>query len=261
MKMLKATEHLQPHITVKSNAGLRGWRGDPKYFYEPAPVVARPGAPDMPKIKTGSVALSPAWYQLGHGQVSRYRTPEADVLRHAQNPERDAPETSLLLKPAMLNKGAGAWLTDMAESHALLNAAMRVMHPAQYQAGKACIDSLLADEAFLPAAANWTSTFNAVQILSNRWCPPHRDTGASPRMYDLLVTLGQYRDPGLHLPGLGLRLQYLPGTLAAFSGHAVRHGVEHSEGHRVCYAYFQKRHVMQSRGIEYPGWMKVGSYS
>jgi hypothetical protein len=42
----------------------------------------------------------------------------------------------------------------------------------------------------------------------------------------------------LKLPGLGLSLEYGPGTVVGFSGTMLEHEVSSFEGDRVCYAYF-----------------------
>ncbi|KAI6146404.1 hypothetical protein BKA82DRAFT_4015918 [Pisolithus tinctorius] len=52
--------------------------------------------------------------------------------------------------------------------------------------------------------------------------------------YDLLVTMGDYLPLDFVIPTLNLRLHYNPGTIIAFSGSALEHGVGAVDGDRAC---------------------------
>ena len=84
----------------------------------------------------------------------------------------------------------------------------------------------------------WGSVFNAVGIISNRKTPLHRDCNTRPQWYDLLTTVGDYATAEMSLPTLGLRLKYDRGTVVAFSGRMLRHGVCKVDGDRQCVVWY-----------------------
>ncbi|KAH7904967.1 hypothetical protein BJ138DRAFT_984935, partial [Hygrophoropsis aurantiaca] len=113
-------------------------------------------------LPTGSVSLSPQWFQQGH--------------------DLDSPEVSLLLKHGAKDNGARPWLSHMAWINSFTAATLYVMHPNLYKAGREVmvkfgqeldlttdLDGL---EELLPV---WGSVFNAVSVISNRETPLHRD--------------------------------------------------------------------------------------
>ncbi|KAG2108757.1 uncharacterized protein F5147DRAFT_549234, partial [Suillus discolor] len=56
----------------------------------------------------------------------------------------------------------------------------------------------------------WPSEFSGLEVIVNRETPSHRDPGASPSFYDLLVSLGKAHHAILALPDLGAELAYPP---------------------------------------------------
>jgi hypothetical protein len=61
----------------------------------------------------------------------------------------------------------------------------------------------------------WSSPFSGYSLISNRRTPAHRDNSARPEWYDLLATFSSYTDGVLEFPGLGLTIDYPPGSLVA----------------------------------------------
>ena len=53
----------------------------------------------------------------------------------------------------------------------------------------------------------------------------------------MLVTIGNYSEGWLHLPGLGFSLVYNLGTLVAITGNILAHGVCHMAGEQACLAH------------------------
>ena len=47
----------------------------------------------------------------------------------------------------------------------------------------------------------------------------------------------------MELPGLGISLEYSPGTVVGILGRLVEHGVPGFEEDRVCHAYFMRDDV------------------
>ncbi|KAG2109004.1 uncharacterized protein F5147DRAFT_549710, partial [Suillus discolor] len=56
----------------------------------------------------------------------------------------------------------------------------------------------------------WPSDFSGIEVIVNQETPYHRDPGASPSFYDLLVSLGKDHQAILDLPDVGAELQYDP---------------------------------------------------
>ena len=86
----------------------------------------------------------------------------------------------------------------------------------------------------------WTSVFNAVSVIANRETPYHRDYQSRPDWYNLLVTVGKYKEARLSFPGLAMELQYNPGTAVGFAGKIIWHEVARFQGERLCLAYYMR---------------------
>jgi hypothetical protein len=106
----------------------------------------------------------------------------------------------------------------------------------------------------------WTSIFNGVQVISNRETPIHRDFQSRPEWYDLLVTVGPYKDTVFELPGIGIRFAYNSGTVIGLSGKVLRHGVTETEGERICLAYYMRENVQRRLGTNLASWNTWDSY-
>jgi Oxygenase domain of the 2OGFeDO superfamily len=108
--------------------------------------------------------------------------------------------------------------------------------------------------------SKWASVFSGVAVISNRSTPPHRDGSSRNNWYDILVTLGRYRNCHLKLPGLGISLEYGPGTVVGISGRLLEHAVPGFEGDRVCYAYFMRDNVHEWAKVPGTDWMYTKYY-
>ena len=64
----------------------------------------------------------------------------------------------------------------------------------------------------------------------------------------------------MKLPGLGISLEYGPGTVVGLSGQAIEHAVPNYEGDRVCYAYFMRDNVHEWVNIACKDWMETSYY-
>ncbi|GBE80379.1 hypothetical protein SCP_0300940 [Sparassis crispa] len=71
---------------------------------------------------------------------------------------------------------ADAWTTQIRESAALLSGIITVIHPDLFEAGKIALQHLAEDQNRAQFVAKWALVFTAVQLISNRECPLHRDT-------------------------------------------------------------------------------------
>src|SRR3981081_3441287 len=119
------------------------------------------------------------------------------------------------------------WLDAISESNAISSAILAVIHPKLYDAGWQTTKRLGDTPEIGPPNVlhQWSSVFSGVAVISNRSTPPHRDGGSRHHWYDILVTLGSYRACNLKLPGLGITLEYGPGTVVGISGSVLEHAV------------------------------------
>lgn len=143
---------------------------------------------------------------------------------------------------------------EMMNSSMLLSAMLSVMHPEQYEMGRACMKLLPAHCTDIDALDMWYSLFNGVQVISNRDTPIHRDNGTECPWLDMLATIGPYKNAMFHLPGIGVNLSYFSGTVIGLCGRLLRHGVSNVDGERICIAYYMRSNVQ--RRVETPpaGW-------
>ena len=154
------------------------------------------------------------------------------------------------------------WLTAISESNAIVSAILAVVHPNLYDAGWKAMDCLMKTPEVCPqnVLSQWASVFSGVSVISNRMTPLHRDNGSRTHWYDVLVSLGSYQNCNLELPGLGISLEYSPGTVVGFSGMVLEHAVPMVEGDRVCYAYFMKDNVHDWAKVPCKDWMDIYYY-
>ncbi|KIK12075.1 hypothetical protein PISMIDRAFT_121512, partial [Pisolithus microcarpus 441] len=202
-----------------------GWRNDHLLFRETADL-------------TGSIDLSPGWYQQGHG------------------PPNFHPEVSRLLKSGRERNGTRQWVNEMSEFHALLSGMLAVIHPRMYAAGREALIRLdmeakrREDADMSSILPSWNSVYNSVSIMVNRVTPYHTDVNGREPWLDMLVTVGDYLPLDFVIPTLNLRFRYNPGTIIAMSGSALEHGVGYTEGNRACLAYYMRHNVHQSVGVQ-----------
>jgi hypothetical protein len=241
-----ATKHLQPFFNGGKKDG--SWRSLEMLFKPPE---------DCTTTHSGCVNLSPGWFEQGH-DVGNSLYISYDYSFHIFNgcqTEEDDLKPSASLKLENSNTGGRAWLCDIAESSALISAVLRVVHPDQYLMGRSAIEKMGEREPLIAVLAIWISVFNAVQILSNRETPRHRDR-SSPPWYDILTTVGPYQSAMFELPGVGLRFPYNSGTIISLCGRILRHGVSEADGDRVCLAYYMRENVQRRLGSTFAGWSK-----
>jgi hypothetical protein len=158
---------------------------------------------------------------------------------------------------------ASVWLDCISQSNSILSAILAVIHPELYDAGQETFNHLRQHSEIQPqdVLRRWTSVFNGVSMICNRLTPAHLDGNSRKQWYDLLVSLGSYRNCKLELLGLGVSLEYGPGTVVGLVGSTLEHEVSHFEGDRVCYAYFMWDNVHEWAGVPGKSWMDTRCYS
>ena len=140
---------------------------------------------------------------------------------------------------------------------------MAVIHPELYDSGRETLKRVrekVPDPPHRDVLNRWTSVFNGVAVITHRETPPHRDGNSMHHWYDLLVTLGRCQECNLNLPGLGISLEYGPGTVVGLSGMVLEHEVSDFEGERVCYAYFMRDSVHEWAKVRPGTWMNTEYY-
>jgi hypothetical protein len=156
------------------------------------------------------------------------------------------------------------YLEDMSDLFIFLGAITRTIHPEQFYAS---LNGLrhLSDNLELTRDSSqtqeildiWPSPYNGMQIICNRQTPLHRDIQGRIPWYDLLLTVGNYDNGRMDLPGIGMRLVYNPGTLVGLCGKLLVHGVSPVKGDRICFAQFMRDNVMTQVGVNDAGYSTV----
>ena len=90
--------------------------------------------------------------------------------------------------------------------------------------------------------------------------PLHQDGKTRKQWYDLLVSIGNYQNCNLELPGAGPLVEYGPGTVVGLLGSTLEHTVACFEGERVCYAYFMRDSVHEWAWVPAHSWMATQYY-
>jgi Oxygenase domain of the 2OGFeDO superfamily len=172
------------------------------------------------------------------------------------------------MKPAKAVPCVAEWMTDMMESSAVMGALLSIIHPQMFHAAMQAFSTLanhpeLSKEGpeVLEVLGRWSSPFSGYSIISNRNTPLHRDTSAPPECYDLLATFGNYTNGTMKLPGVGVTLDYPPGSLVALCGKVIPHAVPEVNGNRVCIAHYMRKNVHERLQVPPVGWMTLDSYS
>ena len=160
-------------------------------------------------------------------------------------------------KPAAMQ-----WLDAISQSNSIISAILAVIHPELHRAGQKTFDKLRENAGIQrqDVLRRWTSAFCGVSVIYNRITPPHRDGQSRRQWYDLLATIGHYKNSNLELPGLGISLEYGPGTVVGLLGATLEHAVPYFEGERVCYAYFMRDNVHEWAEVSGYSWMSTSYY-
>jgi hypothetical protein len=150
--------------------------------------------------------------------------------------------------------GGLVFIKDMKEIFSLTGAALRILHPSQYEVGmkawrqlESKVEALTAEgfaEVTQKAVEAWASPFTVAQVISNRESPLHCDTKGFPCWYDCLLTFGEHERLHLGVPGLGSKFLYKPGTAVFLLSNVLEHEVPKVQGDRGCIANFMRPEVV-----------------
>ena len=143
-----------------------------------------------------------------------------------------------------------------------MSAILAVIHPELYDSGRDTLKVLRGHSEIQPQEIlhQWTSVYSGISVICNRLTPAHRDVSSRKQWYDLLASVGCYRNCNLKLPGLGVLLEYGPGSVVGVLGAMLEHEVPHFEGERVCYVYFMRDSVHEWAEVPGRSWMSIDHY-
>lgn len=165
------------------------------------------------------------------------------------------PQISRSLGHPTIGPDVRRWLLDMYQYHAVIAAALAIMHPDLYRCTQECMRQLAMSgkiNLFEATLLLWPLVFNVVSLIANRQSPLHRDVRARLGWYDVLATFGNYVGGILEMSNIGLKVSYDPGTVVALCGKSIRHGAGEVGGDRICLAYFMRDKVHQWAGVRAP---------
>ena len=185
---------------------------------------------------TGIINLSPSWFSQGH----------------------EGPLDSLHVSSDIEQAENVMYLKNLVFINALVARVYSIIQPDLFDSGYKALDQLTEhsqlNNTILNALEAWSTPFTGLSVILNRETITHRDIKGYRESFDMLVTIGDYSEGRLHLPGLGFSLVYNPGTLVAIAGNILAHGVCSVAGERACLAHFWHRNVGERLGVEPPQW-------
>lgn len=165
------------------------------------------------------------------------------------------------------------WCRKTRTLSTLLGGTLKIIHPELHALGRSALNELRdpgsgplpwfihgEDIRLGNVLEEWLHPFSAVSVIVNRTTPCHRDSKGRNSWMDILATVGDYSFGRLELPGLGVRLEYEPGTVVGLLGKVVRHGASEVVGERMCLAYYMRDKVHQRLGVPAGTWMNVDTY-
>ncbi|KAH9179080.1 hypothetical protein EDB89DRAFT_1842312, partial [Lactarius sanguifluus] len=130
----------------------------------------------------GLVDFLPAWFQQGHETVQEF------------------PQVSASLKKL----AALEWLDHATKSNSIMSVILAVIHLELYDAGQETLKVLRGHSEIQPQEIlhQWTSVYSSISVICNRLMPAHWDVSSRKQWYDLLASVGRYRNCNLKLPAL-----------------------------------------------------------
>ena len=149
------------------------------------------------------------------------------------------------------------WVASMSETNKLLGAVVKVIHPATFATGAACVKAIGRSED-IEKADNlqhlmkiWTSPFPAASVINNRDTPLHRDNGGTYASMDVITSVGPFQYGRFKTPSLGCEFLFGSGTVIGLLGRIVPHGAE-AFGERLCYAQYLRENILATLDVEGP---------
>jgi hypothetical protein len=237
----------------KDEASPHRWRDNAFYFRPEEECV------EMPR---GIATFSPGWLEQGRVgiQLIFLVFSSKDNLQHFFDKVCVSADLggNGKSRSAESAENAQLWVRSMAETAALLSAALVIVNPSLYELNRESLIRLSYIPELEARIKEWGFAFNAVSVISNRASPVHRDNKSGGWEYpDVICSVGGGPRTVLEMPGLGVRCLYSPGSVAIFSGNLHLHSVSDSEHERLCIACYTRQPVHAHVNLGTPGFPKV----
>ncbi|KAG2067042.1 hypothetical protein BDR04DRAFT_1028585, partial [Suillus decipiens] len=122
------------------------------------------------------------------------------------------------------------WLAALSATEFFWNAITATSAPDLFEAGTSAITQVVqelqdSDKHMSAPISYWPSIFSGFEIIANWTTLSHQDTGGSPSLFDLLISLGSGHEAKLTLADVGAELDYNPGTMVFISGKVLQHSI------------------------------------
>ena len=154
----------------------------------------------------------------------------------------------------------GQFISKIEEVHGLLSGILRIMHPQQYHASMKAMQRILTSPKHTEIIDRWGCPFNALSIIVNRRCRPHRDTKSRISYFDLLGSFGNFTDFQFHMKSIGVTVNVQSGGMIGLCGHLILHEASECVGDRVCYAWYMRGSVHSAMEVAPASWMNQQVY-
>jgi hypothetical protein len=191
-----------------------GWKDHPSLFTPPSEGRLRPG----------TVSFSPAtfnnpWYwQRALSEVP-------------------SPSPLSLGDP---DSGGLSFLSSMSDTFGILGSALAATHPRLFDSGLQTMESI-AHGRFavnLQTTARetlgcWASPFSIIDLSVNRETLLHRDLEQMATAYTSIFSAGQYEGGCMDCPGMGIRFNFLPGTMVIGMTAVIEYGLSKLDNESV----------------------------
>ncbi|KAI5996562.1 hypothetical protein F5J12DRAFT_725589, partial [Pisolithus orientalis] len=103
----------------------------------------------------------------------------------------------------------------------------------------------------------WPMVYTNISMIMNQLAPLHWDPQSHAKWYDMLVSVGNYSECILDVPSLSLQLDYHPGTVVAFSGQLLWHGMNEVSSNYCSLAFYMCDNIHNWLGVPRGDWMQV----
>jgi hypothetical protein len=158
---------------------------------------------------------------------------------------------------------AAQFLSEIANAELLVDSILSLTSPELYKIGQEAINKLKETTQEPDLNVNlWPSSFSGIQVINNRTTPPHRDKGAAPTVYDLLLSVGTHSSSRIGLVDVQTTFSYAPGTVVLVCGRVILHEVSFWKGgERICLAHYMRDAVHDRLGLPRPDWVDMADYT
>lgn len=171
-------------------------------------------------------------------------------------------KSDILHSSAVLREDSGRELVKTGgDAFSIVSGVLSIIHPDQYDMGRLTHDRIIHSNTSGTTVQEWPSVYSALSIISNRKTPYHRDCHSRMPWYDSLMSIGPYGIAPLYLEPFRFRVNNPAGSLCAFSGMAIRHGVRKCMKSRISFAWYMRENVREGQDVSPAGWMRQEVYS